>query len=718
MGTVRATSDSPALPSAPRPEAGAAIDAKGEMRVAFSTTLAAVHAHGASLHSSTSRHHHGGSHAKAAAGGDEATSTKAPTDTPASASRPATDGAQAMTQATAAAVPGESAKMPRLATNIAPADDGVEIEAATPPAAAADGAATHGAVASAATAAAIAAPPVTIAPTTAVTTGVTSTVSTETPAAANVPSAAGASVGLQVATSLSRGRTPAAPASPTGATRAAQGPRDGGPQGDGTVASDEIDTGTDAASPARDRGVAPEQAPRNVAVPVSGRDESDGATAANQAHAAASDSATSRDGEAATTVDAKPLRNAPPDAAAAAPPPDATPTTAAKHADVEAATYADPAAPHADVAVGERAPAPAENAPAATRRGSSGTPAEPASPGRETPRANAATVSVRDAARRDGAETLATGRIADASGRPGPSEPGPRVAIAVPAAASPRHAVGGAHVGQPHGRITAAGEQTAAPGRSGDTADAYDGGTTNGDAGGDDGARAEKRAHTGRIGDEATEEGAAARRAGDGSLARLTSGVGSDAGAPTPRAVDVPAADGDAGVRGATSAAGARDTSASITSGTEGTPTLRRAADASVSPWAERVVESVRVATLRGGGEMRLRLEPAGLGHIDVRITLAHDGIHASIVAEHDTTRALLRSEQHLLHAALERSDLRLAGFSVDLGSGASTSAFGDAERGAAGLGRDAAAPSEPEAIAMSEFIQPPAEPGRLSVRV
>ena len=145
--------------------------------------------------------------------------------------------------------------------------------------------------------------------------------------------------------------------------------------------------------------------------------------------------------------------------------------------------------------------------------------------------------------------------------------------------------------------------------------------------------------------------------------------------------------------------------------------------DATISPWAERVVESVRVATLRGGGEMRLRLEPAGLGHIDVRITLAHDGIHAAIVAEHDSTRALLRSEQHLLHAALERSELRLAGFSVDVGSGSASGAFAEAREGAMALRRDAAPAGEaevaPEQVAAIATRAPAtAGPGHLSVRV
>ncbi len=180
------------------------------------------------------------------------------------------------------------------------------------------------------------------------------------------------------------------------------------------------------------------------------------------------------------------------------------------------------------------------------------------------------------------------------------------------------------------------------------------------------------------------------------------------------------ATDADVGARTTGVATSARDATGTLGTTTDGTATPRRAADAGISPWAERVVESVRVATLRGGGEMRLRLEPAGLGHIDVRITLAHDGIRAAIVAEHDTTRALLRSEQHLLHAALERSDLRLAGFSVDLGFGASTGTFAEMREGAMAR-RDVAPPADGDGAVEQVApvaIHAPATPGHLSVRV
>jgi len=87
-------------------------------------------------------------------------------------------------------------------------------------------------------------------------------------------------------------------------------------------------------------------------------------------------------------------------------------------------------------------------------------------------------------------------------------------------------------------------------------------------------------------------------------------------------------------------------------------------------PWAERIAEGVRLSALRGGTEMRVQLDPPGLGHIDLRVCLEHEGVRAVIVTEHEATKALIREGQHALQTALGRSELRLAGFSVHVGSG------------------------------------------------
>lgn len=135
--------------------------------------------------------------------------------------------------------------------------------------------------------------------------------------------------------------------------------------------------------------------------------------------------------------------------------------------------------------------------------------------------------------------------------------------------------------------------------------------------------------------------------------------------------------------------------------------------------WSERVSDAVRLSALRGGGEIRLQLEPEGLGHIDVRLHLHADGVRAVIVAEHESTRALLQSQQHVLQDAFGRSELRLSGFSVDVGSGGAASFQGNGDGGE--HGHDPAAPSSPTPAAAtdaSESASVPLANGRVSVRV
>jgi flagellar hook-length control protein FliK len=115
--------------------------------------------------------------------------------------------------------------------------------------------------------------------------------------------------------------------------------------------------------------------------------------------------------------------------------------------------------------------------------------------------------------------------------------------------------------------------------------------------------------------------------------------------------------------------------------------------------WGERVADALRLSSVRGGGEIRLQLEPEGLGHIDVRLHLQSDGVRAVIVAEHESTRALLTSQQHVLQDAFNRSDLRLTGFSVDVGSGGGAATFG--QEGDRGQGTGAQpTPAAPAVIA------------------
>jgi flagellar hook-length control protein FliK len=137
--------------------------------------------------------------------------------------------------------------------------------------------------------------------------------------------------------------------------------------------------------------------------------------------------------------------------------------------------------------------------------------------------------------------------------------------------------------------------------------------------------------------------------------------------------------------------------------------------------WGERVADALRLSAVRGGGEIRLQLEPEGLGHIDVRLHLQSDGVRAVIVAEHESTRALLTSQQHVLQDAFNRSDLRLSGFSVDVGSGGGAATFGRGGEGDQG----GSAPPSPTApvvpVTSAEALDSTAAPladGRVNVRV
>ncbi len=138
--------------------------------------------------------------------------------------------------------------------------------------------------------------------------------------------------------------------------------------------------------------------------------------------------------------------------------------------------------------------------------------------------------------------------------------------------------------------------------------------------------------------------------------------------------------------------------------------------------WGDRVADAVRLSSVRGGGEIRLQLEPEGLGHIDVRLHLQADGVRAVIVAEHESTRALLTSQQQVLQDALQRSDVRLSGFSVDVGSGGGAAMSGSMDgrdQGGAPAGRPTApAPPTTTADAGPVLDDAPLANGRVSVRV
>ena len=74
------------------------------------------------------------------------------------------------------------------------------------------------------------------------------------------------------------------------------------------------------------------------------------------------------------------------------------------------------------------------------------------------------------------------------------------------------------------------------------------------------------------------------------------------------------------------------------------------------------------VGRLRDDGQMRLTMHRDDLGDIELRVTVRENGVHASIAAQHDEARQLLNSQRSDLAAALQRYNLRLESFTVDVG--------------------------------------------------
>lgn len=83
--------------------------------------------------------------------------------------------------------------------------------------------------------------------------------------------------------------------------------------------------------------------------------------------------------------------------------------------------------------------------------------------------------------------------------------------------------------------------------------------------------------------------------------------------------------------------------------------------------WAERIQGALERAGFPARTELRIALEPEGLGHLDVRLRLQSGALHAQIVTDHEHTRGLLVQQQPSLEAALQRSALRLFQLDVDV---------------------------------------------------
>jgi hypothetical protein len=109
-----------------------------------------------------------------------------------------------------------------------------------------------------------------------------------------------------------------------------------------------------------------------------------------------------------------------------------------------------------------------------------------------------------------------------------------------------------------------------------------------------------------------------------------------------------------------------------------------------------------------------MRLEVAtDLGRVEVRVAVRADAVHANLFAQHDQAREMLETHRGMLAAALERSNLRLEGFSVGLGHH-QQGADGEPERPGGGLGWGGTVPHPP----LGEVVVEPAVASRgLSLR-
>ncbi len=127
------------------------------------------------------------------------------------------------------------------------------------------------------------------------------------------------------------------------------------------------------------------------------------------------------------------------------------------------------------------------------------------------------------------------------------------------------------------------------------------------------------------------------------------------------------------------------------------------------------------IARVRDGGEMRLALQPAGLGEVELRVAVRDGGVHAHLATAHEEARQLLTSHRHDLETALQRYHLRLDSFDVDVG-GREGRSFFDREPQPSGVGTwmDGAV-SGTDAEATDDAVVPVrtgASGGALSIRV
>jgi flagellar hook-length control protein FliK len=112
------------------------------------------------------------------------------------------------------------------------------------------------------------------------------------------------------------------------------------------------------------------------------------------------------------------------------------------------------------------------------------------------------------------------------------------------------------------------------------------------------------------------------------------------------------------------------------------------AATQAVDPTAavEQLVKSMAMRTGSDGtSEMRLRLQPASLGTVTLKLTVDGNNVSANVVAQNGEVRSALLAHQGHLARSLADSGLKLTSFTVDLSGG---HAKEQAHHNASGFGR------------------------------
>jgi hypothetical protein len=85
----------------------------------------------------------------------------------------------------------------------------------------------------------------------------------------------------------------------------------------------------------------------------------------------------------------------------------------------------------------------------------------------------------------------------------------------------------------------------------------------------------------------------------------------------------------------------------------------------------DQLVRGMRIQTVDGQSEVRLRLDPAQLGDVSIKLIVSGGTVDASITASSAAARDALASGQAQLARTLADAGLKLQGFSVGLGGGA-----------------------------------------------